>query len=181
MAQVNFLCPRCAAELEAEEGSAAIRVQCPHCSHGFRFEPPDLAPGEWPIGKVLFDDYEVEGELGRGAFGVVYKVKSRTNGRQFAVKRTISLEDMHQSLFLDELQTWIDIPEHPHVVACRFCRTDGNNILVFADYIDGGTLKERIERRLLLTLVQILDVAIQFAWGLQAVHARVHPSGREAG
>src|SRR5262249_26707788 len=40
----------------------------------------------------------------------------------------------------------------------------------FAEYVDGGSLATWIRERRLTTLGQILDVAIQFAWGLAAAH-----------
>ena len=69
-----------------------------------------------------------------------------------------------------ELQTWIDIPEHPHVAACRFFRTVGDEIVIFAEYVDGGSLQAAIGERRLTRLDQLMDVAIQFARGLHAIH-----------
>jgi tetratricopeptide (TPR) repeat protein len=72
--------------------------------------------------------------------------------------------------FLDELQTWIDLPEHPHLTACRFFRTIGDEVAIFAEYVEGGSLHEWISTGRLTSQEQILDVAIQFAWGLHAAH-----------
>jgi serine/threonine protein kinase len=68
------------------------------------------------------------------------------------------------------LQTWLDLPEHPHLVACRFFRTVGTELAIFAEYVEGGSLEHWIKERRLTQLEQILDVAIQFAWGLHAAH-----------
>ena len=106
---------------------------------------------------------------GRGRRG---EIKSRATGRHFAVKQTLLKDDAHRKAFLAELQTWIDLPEHPNIVPCRFFRTVGDEIVIFADYIAGGSLAEWIARRKLIKLENILDVAIQFAWGLHAVHER---------
>ena len=104
--------------------------------------------------------------------GCVWLVKSKSTGRQFAVKQALIKDDQHRKAFLTKLQTWIDLPEHPNIVPCRFFRTVGDEIVIFADYIAGGSLAAWIARRKLTKLEQILDVAIQFAWGLHAVHER---------
>ena len=127
---------------------------------------------EWQTEQVIAGEYAIEKELGRGGMGRVWLVKSRSTGRLFAVKQALIRDDKHRKAFLSELQTWIDLPEHPNIVPCRFFRTVGDEIVIFADYIDGGSLAEWITKGKLNTLEQILDVAIQFAWGLHAIHER---------
>src|SRR5262249_26479456 len=68
--------------------------------------------------------------------------------------------------------TWIDLPEHPHLTTCHFFRSVGNRVLIFAEYVDGGTLKDAIRDRRLTSPAQVLDAAIQMAWGLHAAHER---------
>ncbi len=121
---------------------------------------------------ILLNEFEVERELGRGGMGKVYLVRSRTTGRKFALKEAIVKESAQQKAFLAELQTWIDLPEHPNILACRFFRTIGNETLIFADYCEGGSLADWIANGDLHTLEQKLDVAIRFAWGIQAIHER---------
>jgi tetratricopeptide (TPR) repeat protein len=118
----------------------------------------------------LLDDFTVERELGEGGMGKVYLVRSRSSGRPFAVKRTKFRDETSRRNFLAELQAWIDLPEHPHLAACRFFRTIGSEVVIFGEYVDGGSLAAWIRDRRLLTREQILDVAIQFAWGLHVAH-----------
>lgn len=127
---------------------------------------------EWKSGQVILGEYLIKKELGKGGMGRVWLVKSNSTGRQFAIKQTILKDDKSRKAFLAELQTWIDLPEHPNIVPCRFFRTVGDEIVIFTDYIDGGSLKDWIDQGKLTTLEQILDVAIQFAWGLHAIHER---------
>src|SRR5262249_51648767 len=80
-----------------------------------------LLPGTpWPPGHVLLDDFEVEGVLGQGGMGVVYRVRQRSTGQLLAVKRARLTEGGIRRRFLAELQLWIDLPVHPHLAACRF-------------------------------------------------------------
>ena len=108
--------------------------------------------------------------------GKVYLVKSRFTGSSFALKRAKGLKETDRRNFLAELQVWIDLPEHPNLVPCRFFRSVGLEILIFADYVKEGSLKEWIASRRLYqgspreALERMLDIAIQFAWGLHCLH-----------
>ena len=140
--------------------------------------PPDddgyddvaAAPTDWSVGQGILDDYVVERELGAGGMGKVYLLRSRSTGQPFAVKRAFLRNEDSRRNFLAELRTWIDLPEHPHLVACRFFRTVGDEVVIFAEFVEGGSLADWIRDRRLKGLEQILDVAIQFAWGLHAAH-----------
>ena len=131
---------------------------------------------DWHPGQILLDDFAVERVLGEGGMGKVYLVKSRSTNMRFAVKRARGLSERERRNFLAELQTWIDLPEHPNLVPCRFFRTVGDEVLIFAEYVGGGSLKNWIDSRKLYegaatkTLERLLDTAIQSAWGLQCVH-----------
>jgi tetratricopeptide (TPR) repeat protein len=131
---------------------------------------------DWHSGQTLLDDFVVERVLGQGGMGKVYLLKSQTTGTRFAVKRAKGLSERERRNFLAELQTWIDLPEHPNLVPCRFFRTVGDEVLIFAEYVEGGSLKDWIDSRKLYeggaekTLERILDTAIQFAWGLHCVN-----------
>ena len=137
---------------------------------------PQSAADDWKLGQELLDDFVVERTLGEGGMGKVYLVRSRSTGSEFAVKRSKGLKDADRRNFLAELQTWIDLPEHANLVPCRFFRTSGDALLIFAEYVEGGSLKDWIDRKQLYeggpgqALERMLDVAIQFAWGLHCVH-----------
>jgi hypothetical protein len=52
--------------------------------------------------------------LGKGGMGTVYLlVRSHFTGQRFAVKKTRFRDEASQRDFLRELQTWLDLPEHP--------------------------------------------------------------------
>ena len=127
---------------------------------------------DWrPEQRICDGHYQVDHRIGaEGAMGKVYLVHSVDNpDYRFAVKRTKRLDDYNRKQFLTELQTWIDLPAHPHIVTCRFFRTVDDEVLIFSDYIDGGSLQNLIDQKE-LSIEQILDIAIQFAWGLHAAH-----------
>ena len=133
-------------------------------------------PTLWAEGAQILGEYVIEKELGRGGMGCVWLVKSNSTDRRFAVKQTLLKEEKHRKAFLTELQTWIDLPEHSNIVLCRFFRTVGDDVVIFADYVEGGSLKDWIDSGRLYegdqqqALERILDTAIQFAWGLHSLH-----------
>jgi serine/threonine protein kinase len=132
---------------------------------------PLLFPGSpWPAGHVLLDDFEVRGVLGQGGMGVVYHVVQRSTGQDLAVKRARLADPGMRRRFLAELQLWLDLPPHPHLAACRFFRTVADEVVIFMDLAEGGSLAERIARRSLVELRDLLDVAIQVGEGLHELH-----------
>ena len=128
----------------------------------------------WEPDRVLLNEYLIEGILGEGGMGTVYLVARRSfDNQRFAVKTllTSALKDEERNrLFMRELRTWMELPEHPHTTACCFFRTIEDRLAIFAEYIDGGTLQQWIRDKRLLTIYKILDISIQCAWGLQAAH-----------
>jgi len=126
---------------------------------------------EWSPGNVLFKEYEIVRLLGRGGAGAVYLVRHVLEGNLLALKAPhAGLSQRSQRLFFREIRTWIDIPDHPHLTAYRFFRTLDDRILIFSEYVEGGALNDWISQKRLLKIPDILDVCIQFAWGLHAVH-----------
>jgi serine/threonine protein kinase len=133
---------------------------------------------------LLLGDLVIERELGEGGMGKVSLVRSVTTHERFAMKRTTFRDWPHQRNFLLELRTWCDVsePRHPHIAEFRFFRTipnqqtGGSEIAIFAEYVNGGSLADWIKDRKLYegglakALERILDIAIQFAWGLHAAH-----------
>ncbi|MBN1550982.1 serine/threonine protein kinase, partial [bacterium] len=130
----------------------------------------------WNLGDVLLDQYRIERLLGEGGMGKVYLVRRQSFDRAYFAIKTLHAtlrDDMRKRrLFLKELQTWIDLHDHPHITAFRFFRTIQNRLVIFSEYVDGGSLSKWIQTHRLLTIDKILDIAIQIAWGLSAAHVQ---------
>jgi len=113
--------------------------------------------------------------LGQGGMGKVFLVKRSFDDHYLAVKTLLAghgAKPEQRRLFLRELRTWIDLPEHPNIVACRFFRTIDSIMLIFNEYVEGGALSDWIRQNQDRSLETILDAAIQAAWGLSAAHDR---------
>ena len=118
-------------------------------------------------------DYLVEKRLGHGGMGDVFLLRSNSGGEQLAAKRILPAllhREQNRRAFLHELRTWIDLPGHPNITACRFFRTVDNQTVVLAEYVEGGSLEEWLRAGKLTTLERALDVAIQIGWGLEVAH-----------
>jgi serine/threonine protein kinase len=145
---------------------------CIRCGHRLAASaaPTELESSTWQPGQVLVDDFVVARELGAGGMGTVYLVRGRSSGDEHAVKISQIQDPAGRRRFLSEVQTWIDLPAHPHLASCRFVRTIGDRVAVFAEYLEGGSLAQWIAAGKVSRLAEILDVAIQVAWGLHAAH-----------
>jgi WD40 repeat protein len=128
---------------------------------------------DWQVGEVVLGLYEVLGVLGQGGMGRVYRVRHRGWGLDLAVKAPLPaiLEAAGGAdLFEKEAETWVNLGLHPHVVTCHYVRRAFGQPLVFAELVDGGSLLDAIRERRLASAEDMLDAAIQAAWGLHSAH-----------
>ncbi|MDZ8081545.1 MAG: protein kinase [Nostoc sp. DcaGUA01] len=134
---------------------------------------------KWNVGDIILDLYKVTAELGEGGFGKVYKVRHQGWNIDLAVK--IPKPEIVQAAggvenFEREAETWVNLGLHPHTVSCYYVRRIDGNPVVFAEFVAGGSLHDWIYSRRLYaretetSLKRILDIAIQFAWGLHYAH-----------
>ncbi len=95
--------------------------------------------------RAALPEYELLGELGRGAMGVVYLARHRTLGRQVAIKElpsAVAADDTMRRRFVQEAQTVASL-DHPHVVVVHdFVDRDGRLALIM-ERLPGGTVWDR--------------------------------------
>lgn len=171
-------CSGCGGEFSLGEEYWDKNVVCPVCDTAFYVRPPPYQPGAQPLrpGQILLDDFLVESVLGEGGMGRVYLLSSRSTGSRFAVKHLKGLSASDRRNFRSELQQWVDLPEHANLLSCRFVRNLGDELLIFGEPVESGSLKQWIEVGNLYAgdprtaLARLLDVALQFAWGLHCLH-----------
>jgi len=143
--------------------------------------PSDTEPvdGTWKPGDVLLGLYEVREVFTSGGRGLVYRVYHRGWNMDLAVKcprREFFQSEQDKADFEREAETWVKLGLHPHLTVCHYVRRLNGIPCVFAEYVAGGSLAEWIQSRKLYAggsiraLERILDIAIQFAWGLQHAH-----------
>jgi tRNA A-37 threonylcarbamoyl transferase component Bud32 len=125
-------------------------------------------------GTVLSGRYRLETKLGSGGMSTVYLSRDETLERWVAAKvlhREISDQPDQIERFRREARSVAQL-SHPNVVAVIDAGEDGGRPYIVFEYIDGETLKQRIERLGRLPLDEAAAYAIEIGRGLAAAHAR---------
>lgn len=116
--------------------------------------------------------YQIQGLLGSGGMGEVYKAVDPTLGRPVALKvlrAELSGDPERMSRFLHEARAASAL-NHPNILTIHEAGDhDGSRFLV-SELVEGETLRERVARGS-LTLKEILDITVQTASALSAAHA----------
>lgn len=130
--------------------------------------------------------YEVLGELGQGAMGVVYKAKDPLIDRVVAIK-TINLslamdeKEEYEGRFYQEAKAAGRL-NHPNIVTIYDVGKSGDVAYIAMELLDGRELRDIMNDGALLPVDQVLNIAAQVAQGLayahehEIVHRDVKPS-----
>jgi serine/threonine protein kinase len=144
----------------------------------------DQVPAVWRPGDHILGFYEVRGILGEGGMGTVYRVHHRGWGLDLAVKSPrpeYFQTEQQRTTFERECETWVNLGLHPYVANCFYVRRLGGIPRIFAESVEGGSLRDWIGNpqgrpgRLYqdgpdMALECILDIALQVVWGLHHAH-----------
>ncbi|MBS1889581.1 MAG: serine/threonine protein kinase [Actinobacteria bacterium] len=126
------------------------------------------------IGTVLSGRYRLEAKLGSGGMSTVYLARDTTLDRPVAVKvmhREMSEQADQLERFRQEARAVAKL-SHPNVVAVIDAGEDGGYPYIVFEYVEGETLKARINRVGALDTQEALAYAIEIARGLTVAHAR---------
>jgi Tfp pilus assembly protein PilF len=153
--------------LPSRAPAAAPTVAAPARPRAPRGAP---AADDAPLPRVI-GRYEVEGRLGAGGMGVVYRAVDRAMGRAAAVK-VLSAELAHdpvaEARFLREAQTASRL-DHPAIAPVYEVGEHDGRLFIAMALCEGETLKARILRGP-LPLGEALGIAAQIAGALAAAH-----------
>ncbi len=119
--------------------------------------------------------YEIVGELGRGAMGVVYKAQDPTIGRTVALK-TMRL-DVH-GLETDEVLRRFrnearaaGLLNHPNIVTIYDAGEQDGMFYIAMEFIEGTTLQSLLTEKRVLTPEETIQISRQICKGLDYAHA----------
>lgn len=126
------------------------------------------------IGTVLSGRYRIEAKLGSGGMSTVYLARDETLDRQVAIKmmhREISEQPDQLERFNQEARSVAKV-SHPNVVTVIDAGEDSGRPYIVLEYVEGETLKQRIQRQGRLDAREATAIAVEIGRGLAVAHAR---------
>ncbi|MBP2047119.1 serine/threonine-protein kinase [Streptomyces griseochromogenes] len=123
------------------------------------------------MGLLLADRYQLDGLLGQGAMGEVWRATDRTLDRAVAVKLLRAEEAADTERFKLEAQTAGRL-NHPHVVGVYDFGSHHGRLYLVMELIEGWTLAQERSLRGTLPPHEAATLAAQMAAGLSAAHAQ---------
>lgn len=118
--------------------------------------------------------YEIIGELGQGAMGVVYKAKDPLIDRILAIK-TISLNlamderEEYEARFYQEAKAAGRL-SHPNIVTVYDVGKSGDIAYIAMEFLQGRELRDILNEGKILPVREVLDIVRQVALGLAYAH-----------
>jgi serine/threonine protein kinase len=118
--------------------------------------------------------YEVLGELGQGAMGVVYKARDPLIDRVVAIK-TINLglamdeKEEYEGRFYQEAKAAGRL-NHPNIVTIYDVGKSGDVAYIAMEFLEGRELRDVLKEGTLLPVEQVLNIVAQVALGLGYAH-----------
>src|SRR5881409_2806109 len=122
--------------------------------------------------ELLAGRYSIERELGRGGMGIVLLARDVALDRPVAIKLLpphLATRPDERDRFLQEARTAAGLA-HPNIVPIHLVEAHGDLVFFVLGFVDGETLRDRVERagplppRLATKLLQ------EVAWALGAAH-----------
>lgn len=123
------------------------------------------------IGKSL-GQFRIVERIGAGGMATVFKAYQPTLDRYVAVKVLPAYharDPIFVKRFVQEARSVAKL-QHANIVAIHDYGEQDNITFIVMEYVDGGTLKDRLKQRA-LTIPEAVDVVIQAAEGLGCAHS----------
>jgi len=143
---------------------------------------------QWQRDMDAIGRYQILGELGRGAMGVVYRAQDPTIGRLVAIK-TIRLADLSDQAERVRLQERLfreaqsaGILSHPGIVIVYDVGTDGDVTYIAMEFVNGPTLEKLLAdpnppgQQTVLGVLRQTAAALDYAHKKGIVHRDIKPA-----
>ena len=132
-------------------------------------------------GDEILETYKVTSNAIHGGMGSVWRVHHKNWDVDLAMKRPqprffAEGGEKRKEAFIAECENWINLGMHPNIVSCYYVRDVSGVPTIFSEWMDGGSLKDRLRDGTLYdgtereVQARILDIAIQTARGLAYSH-----------
>ncbi|HEY6158161.1 MAG TPA: serine/threonine-protein kinase [Gemmatimonadales bacterium] len=142
-----------------------------------------ISPEFVALQELLAGRYSIERELGRGGMGIVLLARDVALDRPVAIKLLpphLATSPEERERFIEEARTAAGLA-HPNIVPIHLVEARGELVLFVMGFVDGETLRERVERsgplppRLALKLLQEVAWALGYAHQRGVIHRDVKP------
>src|SRR6266576_2401908 len=143
-----------------------------------------ISPEFLALQDLLAGRYSIERELGRGGMGIVLLARDVALDRPVAIKLLpphLATRPDERERFLEEARTAAGLA-HPNIVLIHLVEARGELVLFVMGFVDGETLRDRVERagplapRLALKLLQEVAWALGYAHQRGVIHRDVKPA-----
>jgi len=133
--------------------------------------------------ELLAGRYSIERELGRGGMGIVLLARDVALDRPVAIKLLpphLATRPDERERFLQEARTAAGL-SHPNIVPIHLVEARGELVFFVMGFVDGETLRDRVERggplppRLATKLLQEVAWALGYAHQRGVIHRDVKP------
>lgn len=132
---------------------------------------PDTIPPA--LHDALADRYRVEREIGRGGMATVFLAHDLRHERPVTIK--LLHEDLGATIgperFLAEIKVTAKL-QHPHVLSLIDSGRAGNLLYYVMPFVDGESLRDRLDRERVLPLEDAVRLATEVADALAFAHAQ---------
>lgn len=118
--------------------------------------------------------YQIIGDLGRGAMGVVYRAHDRRLGRDLALKQLAPHLSHDRGFFIRFQQEARALARlsHPNIVQVYDFLQEQSDAWIVMELVDGCELAEQLERSGVMALPQAARIAQQMAQAMDYAHER---------
>ena len=122
--------------------------------------------------KEISSKYEIIQEIGRGAFSVVYKVRSKENNNIYCLKKINTKKTKDKENEINILSNL----SHPNLIKCFFSFYNSENIYIIMDFCEFGdlfSLLQSVKKKKVFVNEDIIwNIAIQVLVGLNYLHSK---------
>ena len=186
----KIVCPRCGAKFRAEAGTEEAPPPPPPAPNGAGADSDSAAPSLGslpppppPPNQPYLPGYTILGELGRGAWGVVYKARHEKLKRMVALKMVLIAPapgGAELARFAAEAEAVARL-RHPNIVQIFEVGEEASRPFLALEFVGGGTLKRQIDGepqpiRAAAELVEVLACALHTAHSRGIVHRDLKPA-----
>lgn len=119
--------------------------------------------------------YNFSAQLGKGAFALVFKVQTKSEGKIFAAKEIDKRKFVKNGVLDIKFDSELKIMErlrHPNIVKYINCHTHEHWIYIIMEYVPYGELSKEMEKRGSIPEPMVQSITVQILSALKYLHRR---------